>query len=162
MNKSELREWSLQALQLNPDKYPELPLDVKNDLINNGEKYLFSHDGYECKILSGNKFSGRIGLVKLPKNHQDYGKTLFHPDLQTIKIHDGLTYYNEEGWYGFNCNGKLDICPYHYILRNKDPEIQNRFDGNHTYWSFPLVKAEVIKLVEQFKARNNRSKDLMQ
>ena len=79
------------------------------------------------------------GYITLPKDHP-----CFQCDCSEINVHGGITYTDSNGTYGFDTMHGSDLIPV-YVGNPLFPEM-----GKKHFWTFEEVKAEVIKMAQQF------------
>ena len=124
----------------------------------NGDKLdEFETCGYKCFIDRDLDTWTYCGYVQLPEKHLDYKKSYCYLSDE-IKVHGGLTFGND-GLFGFDCQHTWDLSPYKMTMHTRDPEkfpvfgLMKTKPEMYHYWTYDEVKAEVISMAKQFKAR---------
>ena len=115
----------------------------------------------ECERTSGGKRHSNLvhlcGYVRVPKSSKLYGLSYTHEKVDSIRVHGGLTYADDElipnddgWWFGFDCAPSSDYSGVDQILARAFMEGD---DINGTYRDMNYVTNETKKLAEQLKRR---------
>jgi hypothetical protein len=106
-------------------------------------EYVFNLNGQYRVTLRYAEFMGTWnGYIRLPDGHPDIGNS-YDVMSEYIDVHGGFTYASDNE-YGFDTAHLGNLVP---KLRIKG------FDT--VYWTFDMVKEEALRVVEQFRAREN-------
>ena len=122
-------------------------------------EYTFEHCGLQCKVKRCPGWNWN-GYVTVPPSHAWFNKT-YDEIEDKVSVHGDLTFGPGNGTFGFDTSHMLsgDIVPGEEYYKQSNPALFPDFSsllsvpGHRTqrqFWTFEQVKAETMRLAEQF------------